>query len=568
MNSTLNAAVKSYRDGSLAPLRSCSSKKMVDLILKIFTDIAKEIDDSGKSITTCHGLKSYSGAEENTKIFLEALFRRLNKPLNALEVIDVLEKWGVMAKHENIVIWKEQLEFRRRFGEDVKKAAAALVQTALRGPLNTIGRINFTNAISFAIDKSSTRDVDDSISCDLTTNTVFVHIAAPAEYVSNDRYHTLMKEASRRLLSIYSCRERLPMFPDRVASNLFSLICGSQDVRYTTTFKFHVAQDGAISPESMHVYASVISRPVCLSYRNVSAILKNPDHFHHKAIKLLQKLAGLRRQWRYSKGGALQYTGNQKQIQYPTAHLIVDEMMISANAVAAKIARSKGIPVLYRGVTGGNQYAPSSSRCSTFQGTKYTCSMYVSGTKQRDMEKGANVKLDIRPLRHASLGLDEYVQATSPIRKFSDLIFHCQLNAIVRNLPPPFSENDLLELKDKVIKLEQAGVRIERRAKKYWAYQQLMKDGAKVHRGVLRSIAKDQSERGSRPSRSQLLKMVTRRREQQTLWVVFLKDVQCEIIASAPSWGSKGMEVAVEIDEVNSRTSYVVARVTSQNGIR
>uniref|UniRef100_A0A7S0R207 RNB domain-containing protein n=1 Tax=Pyramimonas obovata TaxID=1411642 RepID=A0A7S0R207_9CHLO len=48
-----------------------------------------------------------------------------------------------------------------------------------------------------------------------------------------------------------------------------------------------------------------------------------------------------------------------------------------------------------------------------------------------------------QPARHSSLGLEAYVQVTSPIRRYADLLAHYQLKAYLHGRPLPFTADEL-----------------------------------------------------------------------------------------------------------------------------
>jgi hypothetical protein len=50
------------------------------------------------------------------------------------------------------------------------------------------------------------------------------------------------------------------------------------------------------------------------------------------------------------------------------------------------------------------------------------------------------------PVPHASLGLPAYVQFTSPIRRYSDVIAHFQVKAWLRGADLPFSSRDITSM--------------------------------------------------------------------------------------------------------------------------
>jgi len=86
---------------------------------------------------------------------------------------------------------------------------------------------------------------------------------------------------------------------------------------------------------------------------------------------------------------------------------------------------------------------------------------------------------------HEGLGLDAYVQATSPVRRYADLLVHYQVKAFLRggrdNLP--FSDGSVSDgeldngesKKEDIIRLAQEGGvvarQLERKANNYWLFE-------------------------------------------------------------------------------------------------
>jgi exoribonuclease-2 len=77
------------------------------------------------------------------------------------------------------------------------------------------------------------------------------------------------------------------------------------------------------------------------------------------------------------------------------------------------------------------------------------------------------------PLRHAGLGLDTYTQATSPIRRYSDLLTHFQLKAHLRGEEPPFSAEQIREVMMTVSSTTQELTMVERQTNRYYALEYL-----------------------------------------------------------------------------------------------
>jgi len=103
--------------------------------------------------------------------------------------------------------------------------------------------------------------------------------------------------------------------------------------------------------------------------------------------------------------------------------------MILAGEVAGQYGQAHNIALPFRG------QPPGTSEEELLQlpaGSVRACA------KRRCMTKS---EMSITPARHAGLGLKIYTQATSPIRRYSDLLTHFQLKAHLRGEAPPQVSN-------------------------------------------------------------------------------------------------------------------------------
>ncbi len=85
-------------------------------------------------------------------------------------------------------------------------------------------------------------------------------------------------------------------------------------------------------------------------------------------------------------------------------------------------------------------------------------------------------EMSITPVRHAGLGLDTYTQATSPIRRYSDLLTHFQLKAHLRGEVLPFTADQLREVMIMVTTITQEVTMVERQTNRYWALEYLRRN--------------------------------------------------------------------------------------------
>ena len=103
----------------------------------------------------------------------------------------------------------------------------------------------------------------------------------------------------------------------------------------------------------------------------------------------------------------------------PRAHVVVSEMMILAGELVGRFGAANDLPLPYRG-----------------QGDPV--SVDVSGAPEgvpravlkRGGMRGASV--GATPRRHGGLGVEAYVQFTSPIRRYLDVLAHAQIKAFLR----------------------------------------------------------------------------------------------------------------------------------------
>jgi exoribonuclease-2 len=97
-------------------------------------------------------------------------------------------------------------------------------------------------------------------------------------------------------------------------------------------------------------------------------------------------------------------------------------------------------------------------------------------------------------VRHASLGLDNYIQVTSPIRRYTDLLAHFQLKAHLRGEDLPFSAEKLQEILYSVSSSAYEATLIERQTNRYWSLEYLRRNASCVWRvQVLRWLREEEN---------------------------------------------------------------------------
>jgi exoribonuclease II len=102
--------------------------------------------------------------------------------------------------------------------------------------------------------------------------------------------------------------------------------------------------------------------------------------------------------------------------------------------------------------------------------------------------------MSMSPIRHASLGLASYVQVTSPIRRYTDLLAHFQIKAHLRGEGLPFSREELQEIVYSVGNSSYEATLVERQTNRYWGLEFLRRNAQCVWNVlVLRWLREDEN---------------------------------------------------------------------------
>ncbi|XP_075265407.1 putative ribonuclease sll1290 [Convolutriloba macropyga] len=138
---------------------------------------------------------------------------------------------------------------------------------------------------------------------------------------------------------------------------------------------------------------------------------------------------------------------------------LVTEMMVMAGEVVGNFCNDNRIPVPYR--CQADVVLPSQEDLANIP--PGPCHEVA---KRRRMTR-SSTSTDAAG-RHSGLGLEAYVQFTSPIRRYGDLLAHWQVKAFLRGSPCPYNAEELAGMLDSVQSQMQQVHKVDREIRNYW----------------------------------------------------------------------------------------------------
>ena len=389
----------------------------------------------------------------------------------------LLVRLGVFQEDENLDLYR--LEVPREFPPAVRDQALNYSRREPPDPY-AAHRLDLTALPCFTIDGERTRDFDDALSLEETPAgwRLGVHIADVSSLVQP---HTpLDREAQARTTSIYLPEQRLPMLPEEISEDLLSLLAGQE--RPALSFLVTLSPEAEIL--DWEIRPSRIRVQQRLTYQEVDGLLPQDPQ-----LAALSRLTGLLKERRLAQGGyelrlpevwvAFSPQGEitvTVEDQETPARQLVAEAMVLANWLASRLLAEQGVPAIFRG-------QPEPREAIRREEPKGLLELY------RDRRRLSRVVMDLEPQPHWGLGLEHYTLATSPIRRYLDLVTHRQLFSALCSAPPPYNPEELGQILTFIEPaMRRAGI-LKTRRLRYWLLKYLAgKVGQKKEALVLEAL--------------------------------------------------------------------------------
>ena len=388
------------------------------------------------------------------------------------QIFNILVKIGLFEKDENIDLLRSRIP--RNFPNKVLARADELVRVTNIQDRNH-GRKDMTCLPLITIDGQGTLDYDDGISIEQRGDHYFlgIHISDVGHYVR--RGDSIDQEALNRGSSIYMPDAKIPMLPPPLAESLCSLKAG--EVRPAVSVMVKLNRSSEILAYT--IVPSIIRVKHQLTYYDVNMMADE-----NREIMMLRDITKQLRQNRLAHGAIhislpdINITvGEGSEIlvsainRESPSRILVEELMILANTLMAKFLVEKNFPAIFR-----SQPDP---RERLYKGNNGT--LYQNYAQRKLLSRFV---LDHKPERHSGLAADAYITATSPIRKYFDLVTQRQIRAAF-NMEVPYTANEIDHLLQVLEPSMTHVFKMQYIRKRYWLLKYLEKQIGSKHQAIV-----------------------------------------------------------------------------------
>ena len=322
------------------------------------------------------------------------------------------------------------------------------------------------------IDNPETTDRDDALSFRCAENGIEVGVHTPLLEKFVPRKSQFDEWAYDVGASAYLPHRRVPMLPEKIASDLGSLNVGLARPVLSLYFVLNDAQP----PRLSRVVCELLQIGMNTDYESVDRLLPEAswEKLTQQEINFMQQdsrdinvapqvwaKAAVQLEKQRLENGARIFKRDDVDVRVDAAgvvhlrkvsrdsvaHRLVAEWMIATNQAAAQFCHENHLPCIYR-------------------------VQEHLGPERDEEEPGAHAhpRAQLKPERapHQDLGVDGYTQITSPLRRYSDLVMQRQLVAFLQTGKPEYSQTDLWARALAIEEMTRRIQRLESRADFYW----------------------------------------------------------------------------------------------------
>ncbi len=324
-------------------------------------------------------------------------------------------------------------------------------------------RVDLTHLDALAIDDEGNQEPDDALS--LEGDRLWVHVADAAAMVPPESAADL--EARARGATLYLPEGAVPMLPWEAIRRLG---LGLAEISPALSFRLDLTRGGEIN--SVAVVPSWV-RVTRMTYQEAEARLEE------EPLCSLHRLAELHRARREERG-AISIDLPEVRIRVVDGEVLIEpvlplrsrelvtEAMLMAGEAVARLALEQGMSLPFT-----TQDPPETEERPQDLAGMYDLRRFLRPSEQSGM-----------PGPHAGLGLEVYAQATSPLRRYLDLVVHQQLRAHLRG-EQLLGTQEVLERIGATAAVAGSVRQAERLARRHWTLVYLMQHRDWQGEGIL-----------------------------------------------------------------------------------
>ncbi|QLE79021.1 RNB domain-containing ribonuclease [Francisella sp. Scap27] len=324
-----------------------------------------------------------------------------------------------------------------------------------------LNRVDLTHLTAYAIDDEGSNDPDDAISWDESNDKMWVHVADPSSSIIFD--DEVDVEARARGSNLYVPEHIISMLPTN-ATDVLGL--GLNEVSPALSIGFKVLESGEITDIEICFSKIKVTR---LSYEYAQENLSNLD------LGLISEFAKNFSQKRLQNGAvelefpevkiSLDIDKKVKisNLEKLASRTLVRDTMLMAGVAVGQYCQANQIPVPYS-TQPAHELTPES-----LENLNTPAEMFAVRKK---LQRGCH---STQPSIHGGMGLENYVQVTSPLRRYLDLVVHYQLRNHIegKELINETKVSEIISQADIPIK---ANRQTERYSNQHWKLVYLMQN--------------------------------------------------------------------------------------------
>jgi len=377
---------------------------------------------------------------------------------------DLLVETGVLSADEPLEI--ERAGIVEAFPEGaVAEAAGIDPQQVLKAP----NRRDLTGIDAVTIDDEETEDRDDALSLQGPDgpDAVYrlgIHIADAGALIPSGG--ALDQEADRRMATLYMPDRKVSMLPPEISSRTGSLVPGEE--RAVLSLLIRITGLGEVI--DWEVVPSVVRSRAALSYPEADQAIGDTGSPWHQMLAPLAGIAGALRRTR-EEAGATDIDQPEMVVKIDEygvvdvavglrsapARSMVAELMILYNSLLGEYCRREELPAAYR-----SQRPPDLSDDAPPAVPPGPALRYVM------MRRLQPATVGVVPGAHAGLGLAVYIQATSPLRRYPDLVLQRQVGHYLSTGGIAYSADEISSVAQRADVQLRELARLEADRRRYW----------------------------------------------------------------------------------------------------